>query len=32
MTDKRPQGDDYLWDGSGEPDAEIVRLEALLAP
>jgi hypothetical protein len=21
---------DYLWDGSGEPDAEIVRLEALL--
>ncbi|MGZ8710061.1 MAG: hypothetical protein ACXW28_07540 [Thermoanaerobaculia bacterium] len=23
--------DDYLWDGSGEPDAEIVRLERLLA-
>lgn len=23
---------DYLWDGSGEPDAEIVRLEALLRP
>ena len=21
---------DYLWDGSGEPDPEIVRLEALL--
>jgi hypothetical protein len=24
--------DDYLWDGSGEPDAETVRLEMLLAP
>jgi hypothetical protein len=24
--------DDYLWDGSGEPDPEIVRLEALLRP
>jgi len=24
--------DDYLWDPSGEPDAEIVRLEALLKP
>ena len=24
--------DDYLWDGSGEPDPEVVRLEALLAP
>jgi hypothetical protein len=24
--------DDYLWDGSGEPDAEIQRLEALLSP
>ena len=23
--------DDYLWDGSGEPDADIVRLEHLLA-
>jgi hypothetical protein len=32
MTDKRPVADDYLWDGSGEPDAEIVRLEELLAP
>jgi hypothetical protein len=32
MTDKRPMNDDYLWDGSGEPDAEIVRLEALLGP
>jgi FecR protein len=32
MTDDRrdPLHDDYLWDGSGEPDAEIVRLEALL--
>jgi hypothetical protein len=34
MTDetRRPANDDYLWDGSGEPDAEIVRLEALLQP
>jgi ferric-dicitrate binding protein FerR (iron transport regulator) len=24
--------DDYLWDGSGEPDAETQRLESLLAP
>ena len=32
MTDKRPLADDYLWDGSGEPDAEIVRLETLLEP
>jgi hypothetical protein len=24
------RGDDYLWDGSGEPDPEIKRLEALL--
>lgn len=24
--------DDYLWDGSGEPDPEIVRLEKTLAP
>ncbi|HEX9459944.1 MAG TPA: hypothetical protein VGA84_12395, partial [Thermoanaerobaculia bacterium] len=22
--------DDYLWDGSGEPDAEVLHLEALL--
>ena len=28
MTEKRVPDDDYLWDGSGEPDAEIVRLEA----
>ena len=27
-----PLSDDYLWDGSGQPDAEIVRLEALLRP
>ena len=27
-----PANDDYLWDGSGPPDAEIVRLEALLEP
>ena len=26
------RADDYLWDGSGEPDPEIVRLEELLAP
>jgi hypothetical protein len=34
MTDDRSRlpSDDYLWDGSGEPDAEIVRLEALLTP
>jgi len=35
MTDDRSHStndDDYLWDGSGEPDAEIVRLEALLRP
>lgn len=24
-------GNDYLWDGSGEPDAEVVRLEELLS-
>jgi hypothetical protein len=24
------QRDDYLWDGSGEPDPDVVRLEALL--
>jgi hypothetical protein len=24
--------DDYLWDGSGEPDPEVVRLEELLKP
>ncbi len=27
-----PPHDDYLWDAAGEPDAEIVRLEALLQP
>jgi hypothetical protein len=34
MTDdtRHPPDDDYLWDGSGEPDAEVVRLEALLRP
>ena len=34
MTDEtsRPLDDDYLWDGSGEPDPEVVRLEALLRP
>jgi FecR protein len=31
-TENRPEGmeDNYLWDGSGEPDPEIQRLEALL--
>jgi hypothetical protein len=24
--------DDYLWDGTGDPDAEVVRLELLLRP
>jgi FecR protein len=24
--------DDYLWDGTGAPDADVVRLETLLAP
>jgi hypothetical protein len=28
--DDSPAGGDYLWDRSGEPDAEIQRLEALL--
>ena len=23
--------DDYLWDGSGEPDTEVQKLESLLA-
>lgn len=34
MTDDRSRepNDDYLWDASGEPDAEIVRLESLLQP
>jgi hypothetical protein len=34
MTDdrERPFDDDYLWDGSGEPDPEVARLEALLQP
>jgi len=31
-TENEPlaKGDDYLWDGSGEPDPEIQKLEALL--
>lgn len=31
-TEGRPstKSDDYLWDGSGEPDPEIQRLEAVL--
>ena len=32
MTSKKdPVRDEYLWDGSGEPDPEIVRLEDLLS-
>lgn len=32
-TENRPpaQRDDYLWDGSGEPDPEVQKLEGLLA-
>ena len=30
MTDETPQGD-YLWDGSGTPDEDVVRLERQLA-
>ena len=32
MTKTPTEDDDYLWDGSGEPDPEVVRLESLLAP
>jgi hypothetical protein len=32
MTKTPAEDDDYLWDRSGEPDPEVVRLEALLAP
>src|SRR5258708_1170074 len=28
----RPMNDDYLWDKSGDPEPEIQRFEALLAP
>lgn len=28
--DRNHAADDYLWDGSGEPDAEVVRLERVL--
>lgn len=31
MNDDTPR-DDYLWDGSGEPDPDVVRLENLLTP
>ena len=27
-----PDRDDYLWDGTGTPDPDVVRLETLLAP
>ena len=29
---KNDAHDDYLWDGSGEPDPDVVRLETLLRP
>lgn len=29
---KKTEDDSYLWDGSGEPDADVARLETLLAP
>jgi hypothetical protein len=32
MTNTPPEDRDYLWDGSGEPDPDVVRLESLLAP
>jgi hypothetical protein len=32
MTKTPTEDPDYLWDGSGEPDPEVVRLESLLAP
>ena len=32
MTNTPTEDPDYLWDGSGEPDPEVVRLESLLAP
>lgn len=30
MNENDARRDDYLWDGSGEPDADVVRLEELL--
>lgn len=30
MSDERQLKNDYLWDGSGEPDADVVRLEKAL--
>ena len=32
MTNTPTEDHDYLWDRSGEPDPEVVRLESLLAP
>ena len=32
MKDARTDDNGYLWDRSGEPDAEVERLESLLAP
>jgi hypothetical protein len=32
MTNRDKEADNYLWDGSGEPDPEIEQLERLLAP
>lgn len=32
MTTEDIDDEQYLWDGTGEPDADVARLEALLAP
>ena len=34
MNSDKPERDEsaYLWDGSGEPDPEVEKLEALLSP
>lgn len=32
MTEERIDDERYLWEGTGEPDPEIARLEALLSP
>ncbi len=32
MTDERERDEPYLWDRSGPPDPDVVRLEKLLAP
>jgi FecR protein len=32
MSEEAKRDEEYLWSGQGEPDPEVVRLEALLAP